>query len=393
MLMAKNPRRGRDSGNPRRGRDVSRLLVAALVLLFPALPPAPADADPGRQLLRLTFLGDIMGHDVNLRMEDYRDIYRGVEDVLRADDLTVANLEFPIEPTLPVSGYPLFNASRGYLDAALDAGIDAFSLANNHAFDQREEGILQTLRTAVSAKGAAVRQIGFSGIRGNPRQPFAAETIVVRGMRVGFIAATQFLNDPAGRPYVNVVDCTDESAVQDFLSLVRRESARHDLFVVSYHGDNEYIGEPGPAKISFFRRLLESGAHIVCSHHPHVVQGWELVRVDGGDRLILYSMGNFISGMTWRLDPSEPAVGIPPRGESYLLAARVLLTGGTVSVVGAEAIPIANYRNARGEMVVGKLKELADGTVRLPKAWAAYYAGRLALMERSITSWRGARPR
>jgi len=64
-----------------------------------------------------------------------------------------------------------------------------------------------------------------------------------------------------------------------------------------------------------------------------------------------------------------------------------------VSVVRADALPIANYRNARGEMVVGKLRELADGTVPLTKAWSTYYAGRLALMERAVTSWRAARPR
>ncbi len=372
---------------------MSRLCLAALALLLPALAPPPASADPGRKLLRLTFLGDIMGHDVNLRMEDYRDIYRGVEDILRGDDLSVANLELPVEPTLPASGYPLFNANRRYLEAAIEAGVDAFSLANNHAFDQREEGIFQTLRAAASAKGAGSRRIGFSGIRGNPRQPFAAEAIVVKGMRVGFIAASQFLNDPAGRPFVNVVDCTDEAAVQEFLSLVRRESERYDLLIVSYHGDDEYVAEPASAKVSFFRRLLASGAHIVCGHHPHVVQGWELARVDGGDRLILYSMGNFISGMTWRLDPSAPAAGIPARGESYMLEARVLWTGGMASVVSAEAIPIANYRNAKGEMVVGRLRDLADGTVPLANAWTAYYAGRLALMEKAITSWRGARPR
>lgn len=386
MWLAKNPRLGRGRSRPRIAA------LALLALLLPAHAP-PANADPGRQLLRLTFLGDIMGHDVNLRMADYRDIYRGVEEVFRADDLTIANLEFPVEPTLPESGYPLFNANRRYIDAAIEAGVDAFSLANNHAFDQREEGIFQTLRTAASAKAAAARQVGFSGIRGNPHQPFAAETITVKGLRVGFVAATQFLNDSAGRPYVNVVDSTDEADVRDFLAFVSRESARYDLFIVSYHGDDEYAREPGPAKVSFFRRLLASGAHVVCGHHPHVVQGWELASVEGGDRLILYSMGNFISGMTWRLDPSAPAAGIPARGESYLLEARVLLTGGTASVVRAEAIPIANYRNARGEMVVGRLRELADGTVSLPKAWTAYYAGRLALMEKAITSWRGARPR
>ena len=97
-------------------------------------------------------------------------------------------------------------------------------------------------------------------------------------------------------------------------------------------------------------------------------------------------MGNFISGMTWRLSPSDPAPGMPPRGESYLLRARLLVTGGTASIVGAEAVPIANYRNSRGEMVVGKLRDLASGAVPLPRQWSAYYAERLTRMQGLLTS-------
>lgn len=371
----------------------ARACLSTLCLALLLLPAPPAGADPSRQLLRLTFLGDIMGHDVNFLMRDYRDIYRGVEELFRRDDLTIGNLEFPIEPSLPVSGYPFFNASRGYLAAAVEAGIDAFSLANNHAFDQKEEGIFQTLRAAASARAAAGRSLCFSGIRGNALQPFAAETIVVRGLRVGFIAATQFLNDAAGRPWVHVVDYGDEQAVEGFLSLVNGESRRVDLLIVSYHGDSEYVEEPSPSKRSFFLRLTAAGAHVVLGHHPHVVQGWERVPAADGSRLVLFSMGNFISGMTWRLSPSQPAAGMPPRGEAYLLAVEVLLTGGTVSIAGAEAIPIANYRNERGEMVVARLADLADGTVRLPKEWTVYYGARLALMEKRITSWRDAQPR
>ena len=372
---------------------VRRMFLAALCLAILLHPAQPTEADPARQLLRLTFLGDIMGHDVNFRMQDYRDIYRGVEDVIGRDDLTVGNLEFPVEPSLPVSGYPFFNANRAYLDAAVDSGSDVFSLANNHAFDQREEGIFQTLRAAASARSAAARPVCFSGIRGNPLRPFAAETLTVRGLRVGFLAATQFLNDAAGRPWVHVVDTSAEEAVERFLSLVRRESARVDLFIVSYHGGSEYAEEASPSKKIFFRRLVENGAHIVLGHHPHVVQGWERVAAVDGSRLVLYSMGNFISGMTWRLSPTDPAPGLPPRGESYLLAAEILLTGGTVSVVRADAIPIANYRNERGEMVVGRMRDLADGTVRMPRAWTAYYAARLAMMEKRLTAWRGGQPR
>ncbi len=370
-----------------------RILPATVLLLCLCLRPPAASADPGRQLLRLTFLGDIMGHDVNFLMADYRDIYRDVLPIFRGDDLTVGNLEFPVEPTLPVSGYPFFNASRQYLQAAVDSGIDAFSLANNHAFDQKLEGIFQTLRSAEAVRASAGRPLGFSGVRGNGRAAFHAESIRVRGLRVGFLAATQFLNDAAGTPWVHVVDYADGAAAGRFLELVRSESGRHDLLIVSYHGGREYASQVSPARQEFFLRLAESGAHVVLGHHPHVAQGWQRVRFPGGDRLILQSMGNFISGMTWRLSPSDPAPGMPPRGESYLLRAEILVSGGRVSVVGAEALPIANYRNARGEMVVGMLRDLADGTVRLPREWSAYYARRLALMEGLLTSAPGGPPR
>ena len=88
-----------------------------------------------------------MMHAVNHVTADYRDIYRDVETLLRDDDLTFANLEFPVDPGRPYGDFPRFNGTPAYLQAAVDAGIDAFSLANNHAFDGAEEGVLQTLRS------------------------------------------------------------------------------------------------------------------------------------------------------------------------------------------------------------------------------------------------------
>ncbi len=76
-----------------------------------------------------------MTHPALAGMTDYSQIYRGVADVLRGSDLSFANLEFPVDSTRPSTGYPLFNAHQDYVQAAADAGINVFSMANNHAFD------------------------------------------------------------------------------------------------------------------------------------------------------------------------------------------------------------------------------------------------------------------
>ena len=352
----------------------------AVLALFVLLAAAAAPARPGAQSLRLTFVGDIMGHDVNYHMEDFGDIYRGVKDLFLADDLTFANLELPLDPSRPASGYPYFNGTPEYLAAAVDAGIDLFSLANNHAFDDGEEGILQTIRALERSRLRSRGPFAYSGTRGNPRAPFRTETLLVKGIRVGFIAAAQFLNENDSGRYVHVADYSNPAQAQELIDLVRSAAPLYDLFIVSYHGDREYVQEPSPLKRAFFRQLLEAGAHIVVGHHPHVVQGYDLVTVHGVQKLAMYSMGNFISGMTWNLGPAELSGMIAETGESYMAAVEVRCDGGGCTVLTPDAVPIGNYMNERSQMVVARMADLADGTVKLPPAWQAYWQKRLLLM-------------
>ena len=321
-----------------------------------------------------------MGHDVNYQMADYGDIYRGVRDRFLSDDLTFANLELPLDPSRPASGYPYFNGTPAYLAAAVDAGVDLFSLANNHAFDGGEEGIFQTIRTLERARLRSGRPFAYSGTRGNPHAPFRAETLVVKGVRIGFVAVTQFLNENDAGRYVHVADYSNPAQVQELLDFVRETAPLYDLFIVSYHGDREYVREPSPLKRIFFRELLEAGAHIVVGHHPHVVQGYELVTVHGVQKLALYSMGNFISGMTWSLSPSQLTGMIAETGESYMAAVEVRCGGGVCAVLPPDPVPIGNYMNEKSQMVVARMADLADGTVKLSPDWQAYWRQRLLLM-------------
>ena len=357
----------------------------SIIAVLLCLSLSPLAALPARDL-RLTFIGDIMGHDVNYHMADFRDIYRGVQRIFLDDDLTVANLEFPVDSTRPGTGYPYFNGTPPYVRAAVEAGIDAFSLANNHAFDGGEAGIFQTMRALSGLRGVDGRPLLLSGVRGNPRRPFLPSSQVVKGVRVGFLAAAQFLNERDSGRYVDVVDYFDEDSVERFLRLVRDTSPLYDLFIVSYHGDREYIGEPSARKRDFFRRLLKAGAHIVFSHHPHVVQGFEVSRVNGETRLIMYSMGNFISGMTWGAEP-DPNDPLDATGEAYMLSVRVRCTDMGCTVRNVEPMPISNYMNARGEMVVGLTRDLTSGVAPVGASWRSYYTARLARMERWLAGF------
>jgi hypothetical protein len=376
------------------------LLALLLPLPLPAQEngalPAPAGpegalAGPEDRTLRLLFAGDIMGHDVNYRMKDYNAIYDGIRQYIGSADLAVANLEFPVDPTLPESGYPRFNGNGAYLRAAVDAGFNVLSTANNHAFDGMMEGVLQTVRSlrGLGTSGgldAPGRPLVFSGTRGNPRRPFQAETIVVRGVRVGFIAVTQFLNEPDEGRWVHVVDLADTLAAEAFLRWLRDTCRGYQLFIVSYHGGREYAPGESAQTRAFFRRMLDAGVHVVFGHHPHVVQRYEVVHSAAGARLIMYSMGNLISAMTWRMDPATAEETMAETGETFLLQVRVRCGAGGCSVEETSPVPLANYRNARGEMVVGTLADLAGGIIGVPAAWRSFYARRLEKMRRFLES-------
>ena len=98
----------------------------------------------------------------------------------------------------------------------------------------------------------------------------------------------------------------------------------------------------------------------------------------------MYSLGNFISGMTWGLGPSQLQGIAAATGESYMLDVDIACGAGGCTVTGADPIPIANYANERSQMVVARLGDLADGTTKVTPAWRSYYAGRLAVIRQFL---------
>ncbi len=332
--------------------------------------------------LVLTFTGDIMAHSVNFNMTDYDLIYRDIRDRLHSDDITFGNLETPVYDSRPLSTWPRFNVHRTYLEAAIRGGFDSFSLANNHSNDQGVKGIAATLSAFghVSKNAAFANRVSHSGLKLSRDEAIKPVLIERRGRRVLFLAVTEILNSFDGsKDFVYYVAPTESSRAA-FLAEIARMRAEYpcDVFVLSIHCDEpEYVREPTADKRRWFRSLAEAGADVVWGNHPHVMQPWEVVRVSGRDRdaLLMYSMGNFVSGQRFELNTGNPASAREYTGDSVLM--RVTF-GGESGALDVEVVPVTNYTDPGVGVVV---REFTGAFVdSLSPALRRYYEKRYALM-------------
>lgn len=350
-------------------------LMLPLLLLIPYAQAAPA------QGLRLSFVGDLMAHNVNYESTDYNRIYDGIRDLFLHDDVTFGNLEIVVDPSRPRATYPRFNNHPDYVQAAIDAGMDVFSLANNHSFDYGPPGARATLRSVQGLAARAAergRSVAYAGLRAAAAEPFAPAEISVKGWRIGYLAVTQFSNEWVTESLLAVVDYNDEAQVARFLLELAGITPRYDLFVVSYHGGSEYVSDPEPAKKRLFHAMLDAGVHIVHGHHPHVLQPCEVVDRAGERRLILYSAGNFLAGQSVRAQARDPDGLWARTGDSAVFQVTVRPGNPGPSVSKVDILPAYHHRSpATGQIVINALESLA----RRPGEWGDFYRGRLEVMQ------------
>ncbi len=335
--------------------------------------------------LRLVFAGDLMAHDINYRTENYREIYQGVKRYIAWGDYAFVNLEFPIIEDQAYSSYPRFNVKREYVEAAIGAGFNRFSLANNHSCDYGEAGIRATRRSQEILE--ARYPVLFSGLRERKGGELKPVEWYWRNSRIGFLAITEFLNDYRGSSWVNRCFYHNESKKEELLRQVAVFASKYDLFILSFHGGVEYARQPLPAKRAFFSDLLGLGVDVIWAHHPHVLQPWAVT--DRG--AIIFSAGNFVSGQTVGLSPSvEPGTIQTHKGDSALFCMELKRAPGgredshraiPWKIVWSGAVPISHYYHPDKGMLVGKTGDLARET---DGGWSDYYRERGKRIRRQL---------
>jgi poly-gamma-glutamate capsule biosynthesis protein CapA/YwtB (metallophosphatase superfamily) len=233
----------------------------------------------------------MMFGDVNLGRAVGQQLLRGnldypferVKDSLSKADVVFANLESQLSDQNGETQDPRYNlifcGPPSGAQSLKQAHVSVVSTANNHAFDYGVKALRETIQ---NLQGAG---ISFAGTSVDSVDDWGPAIVEVGGMRIGFLAYTQFVNlKGAWKGQIALFDSL--RARRDLQEL----RPKVDLVVVSYHGGVEYTDKPTERIRRAFHLLAEWGADVVVGHHPHYVQGIELYE----GKLLFYSLGNFV---------------------------------------------------------------------------------------------------
>ena len=274
------------------------------------------NAEPEPDEIKIQFAGDIFLHQAPIdiaRTEedtfDFRPFLTHIRSFINGD-LAIANMEVPVDAqggNQGLAGFPLFNSPFEILDGLQYAGFNHLISANNHAFDQGFEGLLNTI---YSFERAGMAHTGMSA----SLEDFNTPTIIcVNGIQVGIIAYTDSVNGEEWR----VPESSRAYAVRRFRShtlddipqitqdMADLREAGAELVIVALHWGAEYGDAPTEMQRLIAMELSEAGADVIMGKHSHTVHPVEWhEREDGSRTLIMYSLGNFLADQTRLTEPS-----------------------------------------------------------------------------------------
>jgi poly-gamma-glutamate synthesis protein (capsule biosynthesis protein) len=333
-----------------RGKDIARK-EAARIAKYPACTKRRKPRmitfnqtiDPVR-MITVAGVGDVLLHDSVQRFAAFRpggfaNLFNPVADLIRAADVSFANLEGPAAEGISktgrkvktgnrrydgrvYSGYPMFNYHPSVVGDLKAAGFDVLLTANNHTLDRYAAGADKTIE-AITKAG-----IAFTGTRrkGDRSSPWHAITPVTQGRRtwnIAWLGCTYGTNGIPDR-HGQVLHCYKQRnlVLKTIAALAKRRDVHAVMFVP--HWGPEYRHAPDANQRLLARQVLEAGATAVIGSHPHVMQPIEkYVTRDKRETLIAYSLGNFVSNQIGlaRRASAILLLGLKPSGDKLVMAA------------------------------------------------------------------------
>lgn len=268
-----------------------RKLLLTLICLLLTCGAAMAE---DTESITLSFLGDCSIGDA-IKYRDYAISYHAtirekgpewpfslVEEVLKADDLTVANLEVVLTTHTKTRQNKAHNliGDPAHTAVILESGIDVVNTANNHAWDFKAVGYHDAL-THLDAAGIPHFGSLYTGAEdGSDIYP----VIDVKGVKIGFV----------GFSYPQEYD---KKRITNRVAQLREQGAQ--IVVVSLHWGTEEKTQPTSGQTAYARYCIDAGADVVYGHHAHILQSVQFYK----GKPIFYSTGNFTFGTMSHVDP------------------------------------------------------------------------------------------
>ena len=273
---------------------------------------------------------------------DFHENFEYVKPWLKQADLVIGDFEGTVNKDHYLGGYPLFNAPGEVMDAIKDAGYQVLDLAHNHILDSQIEGVFST--------ADAIEKAGMTPIGVYTHEPRDKAPIVIKevnGIKVALLAYSYGFNGIeeyiSKEDYDNHLSDLNEEKMKAEIERAEKEA---DITVIMPQMGIEYQLEPTEEQKQLYHKMIDWGADIIFGGHPHVVEPAETVEKDGDKKLIIYSMGNFLSNQRIETMQDEENAKWTERG--VLMDVTIKKKSGKTTIETAQAHPSWVNRTPKG---------------------------------------------
>ena len=269
-------------------------------------PDPEPEPEPPRKFfsdVNVSFLamGDNLIHE-NIHMDasyrgtadktyDFLPMYQDVAGAIASADVSFINQETVMAGAeWGYTGWPCFNCPQQLGLDMTALGIDVVNLANNHMLDKTADGLASTIAfwdtQPVLTIGAYKDEEDAARIRTIERDGVVFAWLAYTLHTNGIVKAA---SSPLVIPYI------DDGLI---LSDLARAKEAGDFVIVSIHWGDENTQTPTDEQVRLARLIADGGADVILGHHSHTLQPVEWLETDRGRTLCIYSLGNFVSGMS-----------------------------------------------------------------------------------------------
>jgi len=238
--------------------------------------------------MNIILLGDIAFNGlISEQPEKNTERFSLVAPILQDADLVFANLETPVKAGTEYNNeksiihYASYEVAK---DLLTKLNIGCVSLANNHIYDCKMDGLKATINL--------LDKIGICHTGAGWKQEHIEPVIIERGgQRIGFLAYVEKSTDPKTENFPELL--INYYSIEKVISDVTKLNGKVDKVICSIHWGVDYSFYPRKQQREDARELIDNGVDIVMGHHPHTIQPYEK---KNKEKYIFYSLGGFCYG-------------------------------------------------------------------------------------------------
>lgn len=263
-------------------------------------------------VIRISAVGDILCE--NTMLEDAKDgdtynfepMFKNVSSLLTNSDITLGTMETNFT-TNSYSGYGLRNSPLSFAEAVKNSGVNLVSISTNHTLDYGIEGIQETKRN--------LEGLGYDVVGDN----LGENRVIIKNIKntkIAFLSYTfgfEKQNEKTADE-LEAANIYNEKNVKEDLEYANKNA---DFNIIIMHWGNAYATSPSNEQKEMAKFMVENGADMILGNHASAVQNMEIMQnSDGGNVLVAYSLGNYISGETMDVSKVELILNIEIRTDA-----------------------------------------------------------------------------